>query len=206
MITQTTELFVQLPEESAGRVLHPGKIHDIVEQAVTFAFEEPHVAPSPGDEILVYYEIRRQFHKVPASVSMHWAEDDSSFITFEPNGEPVPTEDRAVFRVSTALSDIHADLGAERNCPVTDVSASGLSMISSQPLEIGRTSPIRIEFDGATHEGLVCVQSIKTLPTGRTRYGLSIAGTPEQCRALGKALQSISTAVQRTQLKRLAGA
>ena len=206
MITRETDLYVQLPEESAERILHPGDIHDIAERAVTFAFEEPHIAPEPASEVLAFYELNRKFHKQPATISMLWAEDDRSFVVIDPAGDPVPAESREVYRVSTTLAEINADLGSERNCTVTDVSAAGLSLVSSQRLQIGRTSAIRICFEGATHTGVGCVQSIKQLPTGRTRYGMSIAGGVRERQLLATALQTISAAVQRRQLRRLAGA
>ena len=62
-----------------------------------------------------------------------------------------------------------------------------------------------ISEDGRTYTGKACVQSVRDLGGGRTRYGLHCVRYLEAKGTLAEGLQRASMRIQREQLRRLAG-
>ena len=96
---------------------------------------------------------------------------DSFIIGFETTGEPVSAEGRQSFRVSTATSGLTARIGEEA-CPLLDISATGIAVISRATHLPGETVPVSISYDGRSYSGTARVQGIRKLPDGRIRFGL----------------------------------
>ncbi|MHC5023997.1 MAG: hypothetical protein ACYTGG_08805 [Planctomycetota bacterium] len=209
-------IFLRRPQESAKRILHPATVKEIRDKVYTVALEEP-LRIEAGDEILVYYEIKREFMQQPARVdAVLTAEPDADgddtgggtpkmVIGLETTGEPVSAESRQCYRVSIVLSGLTVQLGSEEGCQLLDVSASGFSVIAAADYKIGKIVPAVLLHDGRSYKGKACVQGVCKLEPGRTRYGLYCV---EDCSVSGdllKGMQTISMAVQRQQLRRLAG-
>ena len=94
---------------------------------------------------------------------------------------------------------------AGKQCVLTDVSATGFSVLSPESLTAGKTVAIEVEFEAKKYKGSARVQSVKALPSGKTRYGLLCTGAPGSSDNLGQGLQRISAAIQRQHLRRAAG-
>jgi c-di-GMP-binding flagellar brake protein YcgR len=122
---------------------------------------------------------------------------------FNRTTEPVSAEQRQTFRVSVALADIFAQLGSQRRCQVADISPEGMAIIGSPGLSIGSVQHIGFAYENFRIDADACVQTIKVLATGKVRYGLLI---PRSNATARNTLQRLSVALQRTQLRRLAGA
>lgn len=206
MISSSTPLFFQFPTETSRRILHPLDVLENDAGAITARFHEPGHEPEPEQDVLIYYEIRREFMQQSARIVAVLETEPSTVFAFHTTGEPVSADSRECYRVSTALLDIPCTFGDERDRPVRDVSATGLAVISTQRLSIGDTLEVAFRYDGIDAKGSVCVQSVRELPDGEVRYGLHSIGKDKPSREFRDALNRISLAVQRLQLRRLSGA
>ena len=120
-------------------------------------------------------------------------------------GDCISAESRQCFRVSTVLSNRTATIGGESDCDLLDVSITGFSVKASKEYAIGEQVDAIHDHDGRRYTGKACVQSIAPLRNGEFRYGLYCVNDAES-KALTDALQKISMAVQREQLRRRARA
>ena len=207
MIRPEMQVFIQLPDETARRILHPGEAIEVTE--VVVIHPEPGVPPiDGGDELLIYYELNREFVKQPARALevIENAEDPDGLptIKFETIGGPIPAESRQCYRVVTALCELTASIGDERKCRLVDASVSGFAVIARPGYKIGANMSVVLRYEGATFSGNACLQSVTPLDAKRTRYGFS--STESETSDLANGLRTISIGVQRQQLRRLSGA
>jgi hypothetical protein len=124
-------------------------------------------------------------------------------VAFKLVGEAVSAEQRQLYRVSVPLADIRARVGTELNCHVVDISPEGFAAITRQQYVIGATVQIHFIYQGETVLAQARVQTARPTNDGRYRYGFFIGDRISPAR---RALSQISMAVQRQQLRRLAGA
>ena len=205
MIGMSTELFFQFPSETSKRVLHPVEVVEVSDDVFTARFEEPGLMPEPEQNVLVYYEIRREFMQQSAQVVAVLETQPTATFAFKTTGDPVSAEGRECYRARAMFLDVTCRFGDERDCPLQDVSATGLAVVAEPGLKIGDTVGVSFAFDGVRAEGTACVQSVRELASGRARYGLHSIGREKADREFRDALNRISLAVQRLQLKRLSG-
>ena len=97
MLNKNTELFFQFPSETANRILHPVEIVEIAEGTITARFVEPELAPEPGQDALVYFEVRREFMQQSINVTALMEDEPSTVFAFQTNGDPVSAESRECY-------------------------------------------------------------------------------------------------------------
>jgi hypothetical protein len=223
--------FVNFPEKTRQRVLHPARVVAHRQPRLVLTCEEPELPVAPGLGFRLYYELRRHFMQQAARIEDVVGSDESvcvppasaelkervpappdepatsgPSIVVTPLGEPVSAESRQCYRVSTVVAGLKADVDDEPGCALTDVSACGFSVIAFKIFKLGTVHRVSIRHDGRTYTGHGAVQSIKDLGAGRTRYGFLCADLSEKQRTpLKSGLQQISASIQRQQLRRLAG-
>jgi hypothetical protein len=123
-------------------------------------------------------------------------------VTLAWRGEPVMSNSRASFRIGTRCSDVRADIGRRRACPVLDVSLSGLSAEVRDAPEAGALVEIILHGFGRTVSGRFVVRNARAVrmsPDGPVwRCGFEVgAGQP----GLVRALRDIVMEAQRAQLR-----
>lgn len=205
MLSKDAEIFVQFPEESAQRILHPAKIRETSEGALTIEFSAEHCAPVAGKTLILYFEKNQEFMQQPARIEVVFEVGDSPVCAVQPLGEPTSAESRQCFRVSTVTSDLAATFGEENDCKVLDISTTGFSLASEQRIRVGEFVPVAIGYEGDRFEGQACVQSVAAINGGGYRYGLLVINGRDSAGNLPAGLRKISMDVQRQQLRRLAG-
>jgi hypothetical protein len=205
MITKATELFFQFPSETSKRILHPVEVVETESDVVTARFFEGGLAPDPGQDILMYFEMGREFMQQSARVAAVLETEPACVFAFQTTGEPVSAEGRECYRARTIFLEIAVDFGDEHGCPLQDISATGLAVTAITRHAIGAHVPVRFRHESITASGTVCVQSVRELPSGRFRYGLHSVGRDKADREFRDALNRISLSVQRLQLRRLSG-
>ncbi len=212
MVGVGSGFFVQIPNDSGHRVLHPAKVSGQVGDVFTAELEEPGIEFEEGQGFLVYFEKRRDFLQQPACIQEIDEADPvgepgpALTISFVTQGEAVSAESRQCYRVSTVMANMTAKLGEEGGCQLLDVSATGFSAIAAAEYRIGDLLDAVLELDGAQFTGKVAVQSIRELSQGRIRYGTHCADSTKLGGTLKGGLNKISMFVQRQQLQRLSGA
>lgn len=117
------------------------------------------------------------------------------------SGEPGPANKRGAYRVSTRCTDLRADMGGWRGCPVLDISAAGLSVEAPGVPQPGRVFVVTLRGCGAEVEGRFVVRHVapSSGPGGVvSRCGLQ--AEPGQ-RDLAERMGEMAMTVQRTQLR-----
>lgn len=206
MIKAGTDVHFRDPKVPNERVL----FHSVVEAAedddrwmATFSAGSPQLAPE--QDVLIYYEVKREFVQQPATIHTVEQDDEGTVVTFVPLGDPVSAESRQHYRVSTVTAEVTAKLGNEQDCKVVDISSTGFAAVAGSRHEIGTTLDVSMTFEGKSCAGCAAIQSVRERPGGQLRYGLvSIrsAGSND----FQERLNDISLEIQRSQLRRLSGA
>lgn len=203
MITiDNDSVFLRLPTEAQSRILHHTTLLDNSETTLSVRPDSDTLILEPGAEILIYYDSKREFMQQSAKVEALLDDEAGTVVGIEPFGEPVSAESRECYRVSTVLANLKAGVGDEINCPLTDVSVTGFSVHARTSHANGASLRVSLRHEGKNFSGLAVVQSICTYDDGSIRYGLRCV---DEHGELSKGLKKISMAVQRQQLKRLAG-
>jgi len=145
--------------------------------------------------VFLYYQLRRKFMQQPACVV---SATGAPGVIVGTTGDPILVEGRQSYRCTTVGEQIHARLGAERDCAVIDVSQTGIAVRAQTTYAPGSKLDASLTFEGEEIEGVVVVQSVRVPPAGElTRYGLRVVDG-----AMARALPRIAMAVQRNQLRR----
>ena len=190
------QVFVQIPDETGKRVLHPVRHQGTEGDRLSLELECP-LELSPEQPLFLYYELRRKFMQQPACVVEC---PSASVVIVETTADAILAESRESYRCPTLVEDIVARVGAETGCKVLDVSQTGLAVMCNTTYAPGSQLDVSLRFEGETTEGRVVVQSIQVPPGGCTRYGLRVTEGP-----LLRALPTIAMGVQRNQLRRRSG-
>lgn len=198
------EIFFRLPGEGSRRVLHPARILASTPRSCTAQLLEP-ATIAPDADLHVLYKVASRFVQCPIRIEAIVEGPEGPVVSFFPSGDAVSANSRECFRVSTAVSRLTATLGDEPACPVMDLSAAGLSIVSNRAHAIGDRLDVAISYQGHTYTGAACVQSAKDLGRGRTRYGLLCLKGRAGEGNLSAGLGIICSAIQLMQLRRLAG-
>ncbi len=65
-----------------------------------------------------------------------------------------------------------ACFGGEPDCPVLDISESGIAVIADQRYDVGLTTSFEMWIQDGHYQGTVTIQNIDPGDHGRIRYGL----------------------------------
>ncbi len=203
MLSMDGGFFVQIPNGSK-RILHPATIVGTEDETHTAELEENDLPIGDGQEVLIFYDFRREFMQQPARIR-RVTHDPKLVIEFETTGEPVSAESRQYYRVSAVMTGLTATLGSENACPLLDVSRTGFSVVARQSYDLGSFVNAALRYENHQYRDRVCVQSIRDLSRGRIRYGLHCVGKNRHAGGTPRGLHQISVSLEREQLRRVAG-
>lgn len=199
-------VFLRFPGETQRRILHTTTVTQTMgSDNLTVTPEDQTLKLEAGQELLIYFEHRRQFMQQPARVEALLEGEAGPVFAIQTLGEPMSAESRQCYRVSTAISDLTASFGGEDGCPLRDVSVTGFAVIASGRYKTGEVVDAELSFEGRRYTGKVSIQGVCEATDGRYRYGVNCVKMMESAQSLSKGLQQISMSVQRQQLNRLAG-
>lgn len=197
-------VFVQIPDGSVQRVLHPATIVAVDSGVLALEFSDPDFLPQAGQAVLVFFDRKGEFTQQAGRIGGVRASEPRAVVGVELVGKPVSAESRQSYRISTAVSGLTATVGSIENCRLLDVSATGFAVLTDKPLTIGDIVKAVLSLDGDTFTGEVSVQNAGTFADGLTRYGLYCVSEGEPGYDLQSGLLRISVHVQREQLRRYA--
>jgi len=202
-----TTLFVQVPDVTPRRVLHPCHVLDAGGRLVTLQSDEPLEHLVVGSTLLIYFEERQLFVQQPARVrELGLAPDggDGDLLRVEFLAAPVNAEQRQIYRVSCSDVQITATMNQEAGCRVVDISATGFGVHCAGRFHVGSAVAAQLHWDGETVCGSVIVVSLRELSKTHQRYGVrSTCGADGRMEPLSKSLTRISLAVHREQMRRV---
>lgn len=204
-------LFLQIPDESTERILHPAKVVGLMGNMLTIVFEDRDLGIAEcvdvveRQEVFVYYEARRDFLQQAGQILRILDEELKPTIEIETTGEPASVESRQYYRVSTVTAGLTAELTDDGQRQVVDVSCTGFSVISSRKYAIGNSVEAMLIHQDQEYKGKVCVQSIRVLGKDRIRYGLLCVENRTSAGNMPRGLELMTVSLQSEQLRRLAG-
>ncbi len=198
-----TGFYLQISDESEERFLYPATVQEWNENSYTAGLQQDDPAPEAGQEVLIYYEIEREFVKQGARIELVSKMDSTTVFRFELTGDPVSAERRQCDRVSTVMAEVSATFGAEENCPVLDVSATGFAVVASRRYRTATVVDATVHYAGIASSGKGRIESVRELESGRIRFGVHCISDKETGGTLRAGLQEISASVQRQHLRRL---
>ena len=195
-------MLLMIPSASNKRVLHPGIVLESAAPHVICQLEEV-ISPEPGSNLIAFGLLKDQFHQQAVRVVAYRPTPKSPIIELLCTGDPVSAEQRQVYRVSAASLDVRAKVGKEPSCLVVDISAEGFGAIVATEHQLGSIVQVLFSVDEHTMNAAVRVQTVRQRGDGKYRCGFLVAEKGNPAR---KALNSMSLAMQRRQLRRMAGA
>jgi hypothetical protein len=202
MLTSGSAMFLMIPDATNKRVLHPGKV--IESDAMNFVceFEQP-IAPTAGANVNAYADVRGKFMQQGASVVEVRQSQPKPIVAFARVGQAVSAESRQAFRVSVVVAGLVAQIDGTKGCQLVDVSPTGFGAILLKEYQIGSTICVTLNHEGHEVRTTARVQTVKPLPGGKFRCGFL---PTEKNGSANKMLAQITASMQRSQLRRLAGA
>ncbi len=205
MLSVESGFWLHIPGESKDRILRPAKILGLIDDNCTAKLEEEGIHIQEETDVFVYYEDKSVFTQQAAHVTTVDNEGLCPVIEFSLTGDPVSVESRQAFRVSAAATNLTATLGEQGGCRLLDVSCSGFSAVASDVYNIASVLDVTLRHEGKEYSGKASIQSIRELSPGSIRYGLHCAEGKAAQPKLLEALRLLTLALQREQLRRLAG-
>ena len=201
MLKTESVIFFNIPDVSEERVLHRAKIITVKENLYTAELEEEGLDLKDEMGLFIYFKLDRQFMRQAARIGS--VTESNTMVEFETIGEPFSAENRQALRISSVGADLKATFGAEENCEVVDISATGFAVYSTKEHAIDSRVEATLIFEGETFKGAVSVMAV-VKRKGRIRYGVHFIDDPKAGTSLKKGLGRITMAIQRKQLARLA--
>lgn len=202
MLSTGQGIFIQLPDDSNRRILHPAKVVSVDGDLQTAELAEHDTPVEAGQEVLVYFDRNREFLQQPGRIDAVIQTEPTAIVGLAVTGEPVSAETRQCYRVSAVTSGLTVTVEGGETAAVADISASGFSMISGGSYKVGQVLSVCIRFENEEFPGKACIQGAKVRGDGRTRYGLHCVNDVKVGGDLERGLRHISMAVQRQQLAR----
>ena len=203
--------FLQVPEESTERILHPAKVIGLMGNMLTAVFEDRDLGITEcldiveRQEIFIYFEARNDFLQQAGQILRVLEDELKPTFEIETTGQPASAESRQYYRVSTVTADLTAELTDDGRRQVVDVSCTGFSVISSRKYTIGNSVEAMLSHEGEEYRGKVFVQSIRVLGKDRIRYGLLCVENRAAVGNMLRGLELMTVSLQTKQLRRLAG-
>ncbi len=221
MLQAGDRFYVQIPNQSGERILHPATVVEHEDSKFTAEVKVSSPPLEAGKDIIIFFELEKEFMQqsgqldmvkpsdVPADDSVDNSSQTNSLagtaIGFQLVGDPISAENRQCYRVSTVMVDLTATLDGEANCHLLDISSNGFSLVSSREHTFGTLVEVTLEYGLKNYSGKARIQSVIEHPRGVFRYGLYGIEDKNADNELGKALRVISMDIQRLQLRRRTG-
>lgn len=221
MIRAGDRFYVQIPNQSGKRVLHPATVVEHEDSKYTAEVEVSSPPLEAGNDIIIFFELKKEFMQQSGRIDMIKPSDEptddsvdnssqtnrfqGTTIGFQLVGEPVSAENRQCYRVSTVMVDLTATLEGEANCHLLDISSSGFSLLSTREHAYGSLVEVTLEYGQNKYSGQARIQNIIEHPRGVFRYGLYGIEDKKVDSELTKGRQVISMDIQRLQLRRRTG-
>ncbi|HMN41827.1 MAG TPA: hypothetical protein PKE29_13360 [Phycisphaerales bacterium] len=206
MLHAKMDVFFRVPKDNNRRVLHPATLVSTGAEGLTAEVGSEGLRVEPSQDLLLYYQVDNKFVQRPICVEGVLESEGRRIVSFVTTGDAVSAESRQCYRVATVIAGVTASVGSETRVPVNDVSATGFSIVSGSEYTVGTSVPVTMVHEGKKYTGTACVQSIRELQPGKNRYGLFCLSGKVGGGNLAQGLAQISMAMQRAQLRRMAGA
>jgi len=195
--------FLRFDSPARGRVLEPGVVEGAGDGVWTLVFETRHHAVETGAQRVVYYNKARDFIEQLVLIESQSSGGPPYVLTVKPLGDAVSANSRSEDRVVVGDCELMAALDDEPNCPIQDVSLSGLSVLSDRRHRIGRSLEVAIWYGDEEFVGEMEVQGAAVRADGKTRYGLLGVFDSPQGRNLKNGLTKMTLEIQQQRLRRI---
>ena len=203
MLKSGTDVFLGVPDEFGDYSLRPARVIWIKDRNFTVDLKDS-FALAEGEELFLYFEKDRAFTKQAALIQAVELGSIAS-VDLELQGQPVSAESRQCYRVLTLSKDLSVQIGQEEGCRLLDISMTGFSAIATGKYRLGQVVEATLRHEGKEFSGKARIQSTRSCGLRQTRYGVQQLNERAGGGELPNGMKKICMAVQRRQLRRLAG-
>lgn len=201
MLVAGDRCFVRVCSAQGDSELRLGWAREVTDSSCIIEFHE-HIWPQAGTSVTLYADVRGKFFQQSGRVAQLLQAKPCVVIAFALEGESSPADTRSSFRVGVAAWDISARVGEDENCTLCDVSAEGIGVITNTAYMVGSMVNIRVSAQNCIVEGTMRVQSCARHSETQFRCGMLAEDSRHPLR---RAVEKLSIAIQRAQLRRMAG-
>ena len=198
-----SRIFLRFDLPRTGRVLEPGNVNEVARGRWTTVFEARHHTVEAGEEKLLYYNRGREFLDQTVRVESQSSDGPPFDLVVKPIGDSVSVGTRLETRVKVIDCGLEATLDGEPNCPIQDVSLSGIGVISSLSHPVGRSLKIAIRYGEVELAGEMELRVVTALADGRAKCGLRGIFNTAEGRALRNGLTKMTLEIQQRRLQRI---
>jgi len=161
------------PGPRQGREFISGVVVGGGGDSLVIQFARSWLGVSVDDVIPLHYKIHGRFMSRDHHVVRITEDEAGMRLKLQPIGdEPEAKDLRGSERIPTNQETMIARLGDESDCPVLDISESGIAVMGGRGYARGDVVEFDMWVDGGQHFGLVTVCSAIEVRSGRFRYGL----------------------------------
>jgi hypothetical protein len=185
-------VLLRVPDPECDHFFHIGEVVDADGPRFTARFEGGNLSVAGGETVNIHFRAAGTFLRQTARVHAvsHGAEP-AVVLELEAHGTPEEAEERRRPRVCTIDSELIAMCEDESECPVLDVSDTGLAVMASRPHAVGDILTIRLRHGGEEFTGRARVRSTREVWEGRYRYGLYCIFETAEPDSLARGLREI---------------
>lgn len=205
MLAIATDLHLQDPDRTDARILASGSIVETVAAGPVVEFPELSFDVAGDQDVLVYFEQRRQFMQQSARILSVDDGEAGRRLTLELVGDPVSAENRAHFRVPVTVADIFATVDGRDGCRMLDVSITGFAVLTRQSYDVGAEVSASFSLDGRSYDGAMVVQSVRDLGRPGLRCGLRVRQPSGADAGLAEGVRALALHAEREMLRRVSG-
>ncbi|HOA73012.1 MAG TPA: PilZ domain-containing protein [Phycisphaerae bacterium] len=191
--------FVVIPTESPNARRMEATVLAAVNERVLLRLAYP-IRPETGTSVQIEYFRGRKFLQAEGIVQGYAASRPSDLLRVKLCSPPRSAEKRESYRAVILAAQLPVELGDGTVGTLADVSATGLSVITSAEYLPGEVVELRLEYGDHRLHGRARVRNHRLCRHGLHQYGL--APLPSE-HALLDGLGRLSTAVQLHHIRRL---
>jgi len=192
-------LFVLLSDQPPDTEPPRALVEEVDETSLVATFYQRD--PPPRGPVWIRYAGDQQgFFSVPAEIDECDSDGGRHRVTFRFTGDPSNAESRAAFRVLVSEGMLVANHDGERDCPVIDISFSGIAIHTVCQLAEGSELTISLVGEERKCTGLFIVRHTRKGRGRQWHCGLELAPDQDE---VAKWMRATVMEIQRAQLQRL---
>ncbi|MEX0775394.1 MAG: PilZ domain-containing protein [Phycisphaeraceae bacterium] len=198
-----------ITDAAAPTALSSGLVAGINGSRLTVVLDKPQACPPAGGTVTLFFfagsDFLRQQGRLDV-VTLTAEELPRPILGIDRLDAPVSAESRQAFRITGFEEQVCVRIEKERNCPMVDVSLTGIAIVTRRRYPKGLVAMLEFIFQGQPYAGRARIQNLRELPDEHFRYGLQAAEERSFPGNLKKGLQALTLHFQRVQLRERRGA
>lgn len=167
-------LYMLHPGSTETRALVEGEVLQMGCRSTIACFPDLDVALDIGQVLTIYFREDREFQKQEVEVvGIELGSGTELRLDLLPLGEVTSGEGRQSERFSLVYEGMTATFGQAHECPLVDVSETGLALVAGLEFELGQSVRCEMWVDEVCYRGSCTIRSIAAMSGNQWRYGVT---------------------------------